>query len=191
MNFISKIFIFSEFFKPIANGITFLCTIIYRFIKILFSSHKQLKKIEFSYQKAFRFQNSYIIINYEFDNVLWYHFSGYGATTKDKKIIFNHNRLQSNSLKFKVYGFFQRKKYVIDFTPENKLTTNSFKTSIRTNNVIDFTKPIYIPPKRNLSFAFKIENNNKTAIKKYSKNIFPKKQTTSIKHTNFIKSEFL
>jgi len=191
MNFISKLFIFSEFFNPTANGMTFLCTIIYRFIKILFSSYKRLTKIELTYQRLFRFQNSYLIINYKFDNVLWYHFSDYGATTKDNNIVFNLNRLQSNSVKFNVYGFFQRKKFVIDFTPENQLVTDRFKTTLKTNNVINFAKPINIPIKDNQSFTFKIQTSDKKTNQKYSKDIFLKKQTTSIKHTNFIKSEFL
>jgi hypothetical protein len=190
MNFISKLFIFSEFFSPISKGVSFVSIVIYRFFKILFSSSKRLSKIELTYQRTFRFENSYLIINYRFKNALWYSFSSYKTSTKDGNIVFNISRLHSTSIKFIVYGFFQRKTYIINFKPENRLISNSFQTTIKTNKVSNYSKSINLVDKSNLKFSNKIETYN-LDISLKSPKVSLKKHTTGIKHTNFIKSEFI
>jgi hypothetical protein len=121
--------LFSDYFKPIANKIKFVATVIGRFFKIMLRRRKRIELLQLDYSKKYLFDKSFLIIKYRFKNVLWYNFKDLKKTTEKKSIVFNLANINSSTIVFIVNGFFQKKVYQLTVQPDNLLLTKSFQTS--------------------------------------------------------------
>lgn len=127
----------SNYISFLINAIKLVLVISGRFIRILFRWNKSIQLIYFDYSKKHQFENSYLIVRYQFKNALWYHFKNIKRTTKREIIIFNLKNLQDPSIELVVHGFFRKKKYFISVSPSKILNTTSFKTKIKRLTMVE------------------------------------------------------
>lgn len=86
-----------------------------------------------NYDNDHLFDNSYIIINYRFRNAIYYRFGNH--KTLDKQIKIFNLKTFDKEFDLIVYGFFQKKKYKIQFDPRLSLDNSSFKTTFSNLNL--------------------------------------------------------
>jgi len=121
---------FSDYFKPIADKLKFIASIIAKFLTILFRKGKRIKLLQLDYSRKYLFDKSYLIVSYKFKNALWYNFKTLKKTTEKQSVVFDLKNIGTNNITLIVYGFFQKKIYHINIQPEKTLETKSFKTII-------------------------------------------------------------
>lgn len=119
---------FSNYLILLIEKLHFIRVIIARFFAILFRKVKKIELLYLNYDTKYLFDKSFIIINYKFNNALYYQFDGQRTLEKQIKI-FNLKTINSE-IDFIVHGFFQKKIYKLKFEPELTLNTESFKTNL-------------------------------------------------------------
>lgn len=125
-----KWLIFSNKIHKIKKHFSFFIIVLIRFIRIIFSSKKDIEEIYFNSPLKKVFRNGNVIIDFYFKNVLWYEIKGVYKTT-------NHQSLSLNPLvikfpiEFIVYGVNSKKSYTIDLKYENSYNFNDFNISIK------------------------------------------------------------
>ncbi len=116
----------SQYLKYLIEQISFTKTVLTRFFVILFKRNKNIEFIKLNYERKYLFKNSFIIIDYEFNNALWYSFNNRKTLEKSIKI-FNLENISSN-MDIVVHGLFRKKTYSLKFDPSLKIENQSFKT---------------------------------------------------------------
>jgi hypothetical protein len=174
--------LFSNQLKYLLRQGTFTKIVLVRFLIILFKKNKDIELLKLNYNTNNLFKNGCIIIEYQFNNVLWYSFNNKKTLEKGIKV-FNLENINS-SLNLVVYGFFRKKKYSLKFEPTLTIENQSFKTNfsklslnLKKSLAPELTHPVIevsiIKPKLKTS---KIKINN---------------QTLNIKHNRYNKNEFI
>ena len=165
-----NILFFSDYIKPAAQKIRFTFVVIGRFFKILFRRKKDIKLLQLEYAKEYQFNNSFLIIHYDFKNTLWYNFKKIRKTTKKGTIILNLKNIPEMPVELVVHGFFRRKVLQISVIAEYKIETKSFRTELKSlNKIKNQTKSLRI---NNLNFVPavpKIKTKNTTVQINYPK----------------------
>lgn len=152
---------FSDYINPIAKRIHFLIVVIIRFFVILFRWKKGIKLLHLNYEKKYHFDNSYLIIRYNFRNVLWYSFKKIKKTTARKPIVLNLKNLPELPIELTVFGFFRSKTFYISVIPENILQNCSFKVSIEGINEVEYiSKQIVLKAMKPRPFLPKVKLNH-------------------------------
>lgn len=124
---------FLNYITYVLKKIRFLKVVIARFLTILFRKRKGIQLLQLEYNTEHLFESGFIIINYRFENTLYYKFGNHKTLEKQIKI-FNLKNFD-NEFQLTVYGFFQKKTYQIKFEPKLKLNTEKFKTSLSSFNI--------------------------------------------------------
>lgn len=136
---------FSDYIRPAVNKIRFACIVLVRFFSILFRQDKQLASLTLDYSKKYQFDQSLLIIRYQFKNVLWYCFKEIRRTTDAGVMVLNLEKIPRMPVVLTVQGFFSKKTFLIDIIPEAALQTKSLRTEIsRPCNLKSYTKPIVV-----------------------------------------------
>jgi len=174
--------LFSRQLKYLLKQGAFAKVILARFLIILFKKNKNIQLITLNYNTNHLFKNSLIIINYQFNNALWYSFNNKKTLEKSIKI-FNLENIDSN-LTFIVYGFFRKKKYILKFDPMLKIENKNFKTNF--SNLSLNLKKNSIPK---LTHSFVKICISEPQLKKTK--IIATKLTFDINHNNYNKNEFI
>lgn len=173
---------FSDQLKYLIKQGAFAKIVLVRFLIIIFKRNKNIELIKLNYNSNHIFKNSFIIIEYHFNNALWYSFDNKKTLERSIKI-FNLENINSN-VNLVVYGFFRKKKYSLKFDPMLKFQNQNFKTNF-SNLSLNLEKNII--PKLGPSL---IEVSiSKPPIKKSK--IIISKQTFDIKHNNYNQNEFI
>lgn len=173
---------FSNKLKYLIKQGAFAKIVLARFLVIIFKRNKNIQLIKLNYNTNHLFKNSLIIIEYQFNNALWYSFNNKKTVEKSIKI-FNLENIDSN-LTFIVYGFFRKKKYILKFNPILKIENQNFKTNF-SNLSLNLEKNSI--PKLTPSF---LEVCISEPPLKKSKIIITN-QTLDIKHNNYNQNEFI
>lgn len=118
----------SNYLKHINQIIIFYKIVIIQFFIILFKRKKKIELLLLEYDTEHLFDNSYIVINYRFENAIYYCFGKHKTAEKHIKI-FNIKNFDTK-FDLTVYGFFQKKTYLIEFEPKLSLNSDSFKTKL-------------------------------------------------------------
>jgi hypothetical protein len=134
MNLSSKILI-------LWSNIHFHLKSVLKWLVLLFKWHKEIKPLQLSYFREWRFEKAQLVIYFNFKNVIYYKINNIKRVNCDKPIILDLDDPKSSNVEFIVYGFFRKKIYIIDTKTSDKLVTEKFKTKINRLNSI---KSIYI-----------------------------------------------
>lgn len=141
----ANLFYFSEYIIPIKDRVVFVCTVSLRFLKVLFKRRRAIQFVHLDFTRKYNFTSSYLIIRYQFLNAFWYNFKGVNKTTAQEVMIVNIRNLSVEPIELIVYGFFQKKSYLIQVKPENVLLNQSFKTAISSIRDISLNnKPVSV-----------------------------------------------
>ncbi|KFF04207.1 hypothetical protein [Flavobacterium reichenbachii] len=173
---------FSKYLKYLLKKSAFTKTVLARFFIILFRRNKDIILLKLNYNANHLFKNSFIIIDYQFNNALWYSFNNRKTLEKSIKI-FNLENIPSK-IDIEVYGFFRKKKYSLKFEPTLKIENQSFKTNF--SNLSLNLKRNSIPQ---LTHSL-IEISTKKPAIKISK-IRIEDQPFNIKHNNYNQNDFI
>lgn len=173
---------FSHYLNYLLEKLRFLKVVLTRFLIILFRKSKGIELLLLEYDTEHLFDNSFIVINYRFRNVIYYRFGNHITLEKQIKI-FNIENFK-NEFDLIVYGFLRKKTYKIQFEPQLTLNSNSFKTNIfnltlnlKEQNVPKLTNPsIYLDLKKPNIRAQKVKITN---------------QLLQIKTNSFNQNEFI
>jgi len=174
--------LFSDQLKYLIKQGAFAKIVLVRFLIIIFKRNKNIELIKLNYNSNHIFKNSFIIIEYHFNNALWYSFDNKKTLEKSIKI-FNLENINLN-LNLVVYGFFRKKKYILKFDPTLKIENKNFKTNF-SNLSLNLEKNSI--PKLTPSL---IEVSIPEPSLKKSKIIITN-QTLDIKHNNYNQNEFI
>ena len=124
----SNIIIFSNYLRPLAIKLRFAFIVMARFIKIFFRFRWKLQKINLDYSTDYLFRNSYLLVNYNFRNALWYNFVGIKKTADKEILVFDLQNINPRII-LKVHGFFQTETYYLNAIPKSILDNKTFYTS--------------------------------------------------------------
>ncbi|KAF2509401.1 hypothetical protein EYY60_13565 [Flavobacterium zhairuonense] len=172
----------SHHLKYLFKQIAFTKTVLIRFLIILFKKNKNIELLKLNYETNHLFRNSFIIIDYEFDNALWYSFNNKKTLEKSIKI-FNLENI-SPSMDIVIHGFFRKKKYSLKFEPTLKIENQSFKTNF--SNLSLNLKENLIPRLTHPLIEISI---SKPEIETAKVNI--KYQAINFKHNTYNQNEFI
>jgi hypothetical protein len=103
---------------------------------LLFKWNKNIKPIQLSYFREWRFEKSYLIIHFNFKNAIWYQLKNIKRINCLQPIILNLENIKEKQIEFSVYGFFRKEIYLIDIVKSETLITETFKTEINQINII-------------------------------------------------------
>lgn len=131
-----NLLLFSEKFKGIGIFFQFQIKRYWKIFVILFKWNKNIKPIQLSYFREWRFEKSYLIIHFNFKNAIWYQLKNIKRTNCLQPIILNLENIKEKQIEFTVYGFFRQKTYLIDIVKSETLITETFKTEIKQINII-------------------------------------------------------
>lgn len=173
---------FSSHLKYLFQQVAFTRIVLVRLIIVLFKRKKNIELIKLNYETNILFKNSFIIIDYQFNNALWYSFNNKKTTEKNIKIFNLENT--PPKIEIEVYGFFRKKKYSLKFEPTLKIENQSFKTNF--SNLSLNLKENQIPQ---LTHSFIEISISKTEIK--TSKVTIENKVFNINHNNYNQSEFI
>jgi hypothetical protein len=130
-------FLFSDEFKGSGNYLKFHIRKFWKLFVLLFIWNKNIKPIQLSYFREWRFEKSYLIIHFNFKNAIWYQLKNIKRINCLQPIILNLENIKEKQIEFTVYGFFRKKTYLIDIVKTETLITETFKTKIKQINTIE------------------------------------------------------
>lgn len=172
----------SHYLVYLLEKLHFLKFVIARFLIILFRRRKGIELVCLEYNTDHLFDNSLIIINYQFKNAVYYKFGNHKTLEKQIKI-FNLKNFDKE-FNLTVYGFFRKKTYQLKFEPKLTLESERFKASFSNFNLK--LEKQYLPNLSHPLFYFTL---NQPAIK-LSKVKLSNKNIT-IKTNSFNQNEFI
>lgn len=117
----------------IINSIKLYLEIALRFLLILFRNEKHLKELYFDSGNEPLFEDGLLIIKYRFKNAIYYKVNN-KITLENRFKIFNVKNINSE-IHFIVYGWFDRKHYIVEIKPTKSLNNESFKTHFSNLNI--------------------------------------------------------
>ena len=123
----------NSFINLVINSLKLYFNIALRFLLTLFRKDKHLKEIYFESGNENIFDDSLLIINYRFKNAIYYKVNN-KITIENKIKIFNVKNINSE-IHFIVYGWFDKKHYIIEIKPTKSLNNESFKTHFSNLNI--------------------------------------------------------
>ena len=167
--------LFSDEFKGSGNYLKFHIKKFWKMILLLFKWNKNIKPLQLSYFREWRFEKSYLIIHFNFKNAVWYQLKNIKRINCLQPIILNLENIKEKQIEFTVYGFFRKKIYLIDVVKTETLITKTFKTEIKQINIIEqITSSILVKIKKPIleNQIIRLEQNNiETNIKPITLNL--------------------
>lgn len=155
-----------------------------KWFAILFKRNRKLKKISFDYYKNWHSDNSYLVVDFKFRNAIYFKVGNTKCFDFTKLLILNLQKLNADSIKIEVFGFFQKEAFDIDLNKEIQLNLKPFRTVIENISPVEITRQKTKTKRPNLWFAI---SKPKVAIQSVSVN----SNQISIKSNNFNIQEFI
>ncbi|MDD3005842.1 hypothetical protein [Flavobacterium sp.] len=168
--------------RTIINSIKLYFKIALRFLLILFRKERRIIELYFDSGNESLFEDSFLIIKYRFKNAIYYKVNN-KLTLENQIKIFNVKNINT-AIPFIVYGWFEKKHYLIEVQPEKTLNSKSFKTQI--NNL----KISIIPNEVPKLIPNHISINTKT-ISVNTPKVFVGVNKVQIKTNSFTQNDFL
>ncbi len=117
---------FSNLISVFIISVKLYFKIVLRFLLVLFRKDRRLVELHFDSGNEFLFEDSFLIIKYRFKNAIYYKVNN--KLTLDNHIkIFNIKNINT-AIPFIVYGWFEKKHYLIEVQPDKSLNSDPFKT---------------------------------------------------------------
>lgn len=133
----TKYLLFSDKLKQIGLFVKFQVLKVTRMLTILFNRRKKLEKISFGYYQKWHFDNAYLFVDFKFKNAVWIRIGNFKSYDFSKQIILDLENIQTETVLFEVFGFFQKQVYEIKLNNETRINTQPFKTKIDIINVVE------------------------------------------------------
>ena len=118
-------------YETIIQLFTFLkfhFTRIRKWSAILFKKNKKLKKISLDYYKNWHSESSFLLVNLEFTNAIYFKVGNFKSFDFSKPLILNLKNLNTSTIKVEVYGFFQNQIFLIELKKEIQINSQVFQT---------------------------------------------------------------
>jgi hypothetical protein len=132
----AKYLLFSDKLKQIGLFVNSQFLKIGNLLTILFKRRRKLEKISFDYYMNWHFDNAYLVVDFKFKNAVGYKVGEFKSFDFSKPIILNLENIQSVTINFEVFGFFQKQVYVINLNRDTRINTQPFKTKIDNINMV-------------------------------------------------------
>lgn len=116
--------------RQLKNYFKFISIKFLKYSNFAFKKSKKLEKLSIDYYKNWRFENSFLLIDFKFKNGIWYKINEIKGFDFSKPVILDLSKITSDSLNLEVFGFFQKQVYKIDLIKEAEIQTENFKTSL-------------------------------------------------------------
>lgn len=136
----TKYLLFSDKLKKIGLIFKFKLLKVGRLLTILFKRKKKLEKISFGYYQKWHFDNAYLFVDFKFKNAVWIRIGNFKSYDFSKQIILDLENIQTETILFEVFGFFQNQVYEIKLKKETRINTQPFKTKIHNINVVELVQ---------------------------------------------------
>ena len=164
-----NLLLFSDKLKGCGNHLQFQIKKCSKIFILLFKWKKNIKLIQLSYFREWRFEKSYLVIHFNFKNAVWYQLKNIKRINSLEPIFLNLENIKEKQIEFTVHGFFRKETYLIDIIKSETLITETFKTEINQINIVQ---------KIATSLILKLK---KTFLEKQSIRLEQKKIETNIK----------
>lgn len=135
-----KNLLFSDKLKQIGLFVKSQLLKVGRLLTILFKRRKKLEKISFGYYQKWHFNNAYLFVDFKFKNAVWFRIGNYKSYDFSKQIVLNLENIQTETVLFEVFGFFQKQVYEINLNKETRINTQPFKTKVDNINNVEFVQ---------------------------------------------------
>ena len=128
---ISSKVVSSSRFTRASSAIRFRTSCFFRSIRLLLRSKREIQVLQVNHHKLWRFDNAFLWIELKAKNVVWIQVAGLKLTHRSNTLLVDLSKIQSKKLQIKLVGFRQQRLIEIDVTPEERLQSHSFATSIQ------------------------------------------------------------
>lgn len=136
----TKYLLFSDKLKQIGLFVNFQVLKVTRLLTILFNRRRKLEKISFGYYQKWHFDNAYLFIDFKFKNAVWIKIGNFKNYDFSKQIVLDLENIQTETVQFEVFGFFQKQVYEIKLNKETQINTKPFKTKIDNINIVELVQ---------------------------------------------------
>ena len=136
-----NILVFSDKPKPLRLYIKLQFTKLGRRFRIVFKRRTRLEILSLDYYKNWHFDNAYLVIDFKFNNAVWFKIDNNIGIDFKKPFILNLQNIKSNTINFEVYGLFQKKVFKIKLNKDAQINTGLLKTRIMSINTIEISPP--------------------------------------------------
>lgn len=136
----TKTLSFFDKLKQLVSFLKFHFIRIGKLLAILFKKNKRLQKLSFEYYQNWQFENAYLVVDFNFKNAVWFRIGKFKSFDFSKPIILNLENIQSDTIIFEVFGFFQKQVYEINLNIETRINTQPFKTKIDNINIVELVQ---------------------------------------------------
>jgi hypothetical protein len=164
------------------NSVKLYFKIALRFLLILFRKERHLVELHFDSGNESLFEDSFLIIKYRFKNAIYYKVNN-KLTLENQVKIFNIKNINT-VIPFIVYGWFEKKHYLIEVQPDKSLNSTPFKTKF--SNLSVSLTTIAIPK----LVANQIDIKTKTVAIETSK-VYMANNKIQVKTNSFTQNDFL
>ena len=113
-----------------------------RLFSIFFKRRKKIEKISFGYYHKWHFDNAYLFVDFKFKNAVWFKIGKFKSYDFSKQIVLDLENIQTETVLFEVFGFFQKQVYEINLNKETRINTQPFKTKIDNINTVELVQQI-------------------------------------------------
>lgn len=136
----TKYLLFSDKLKQIGLFVNSQLLTVGRLLTILFKRKKKLEKISFGYYQKWHFDNAYLFVHFKFRNAVRFRIGNYKSYDFSKEIVLDLENIQTETVLFEVFGFFQKQVYEINLNKVNRINTQPFKTKIDNINIVELVQ---------------------------------------------------
>lgn len=150
----TKTISFLDLLKQLISFLQFHFIRIRKWFAILFKKNRRLKKLSFEYFKNWHSDISYLVVDFMFINAIYFKIGDTRSFDFTKPLILNVKKLKTDNIKIEVFGFFQKKVFIIELNKEFQLNSKPFRTAIENISLVEITRQktrVKIP---NLWFVF-------------------------------------
>lgn len=157
---------------------------IWKSLVVLFKRNRRLEKLSFNYYKNWQADNSYLIVDLEFKNAVYFKIGDFKSFDLTKPLILNLQNVTSNKITIEVFGFLQKQVFIIELNKEIQLISKSFKTTIENISSVSINQQKTKVKITNFLFA-------KDKPKINNQNVFINPNSIKIKSNKFKIQEYL
>jgi hypothetical protein len=179
-----NLLLFSDKLKEQRNILQFHIKKYYKIFMLFLKWNKNIKKIQLSYFREWRFEKSYLIIHFDFKNAVWYQLGNIKRINCLQPIVLNLENINNNKVELIVHGLFRQRKYLIDIAKSETLITDTFKTEINRINLI-----------QEITASLNIKLNNPLLVKQIirldQKKVETNTQTITISLNKYTQNEYI
>lgn len=127
---------FSHKFRNIGFFLKFQYLKLRKWLAILFKKRKNLDLVSFNYFKNWHSDRSFLIVDIQCRNMIWFKIDNYKSIFYNQPIIVDLITIKADHFDIEIFGFSQKQTLRVDLRKEIKIYSESFKAKL--TNLNDF-----------------------------------------------------